>query len=77
MKEQHYFYTPQMDGELPEEEARHALRVLRLHIGDPLFLMDGKGNFYEAVITGATGHVSPAASVAGTHPSGHGPHQTR
>lgn len=56
MKEQHYFYTPQMNGELPEEEARHALRVLRLSVGDSLCLMDGRGNFYEAVITSSTGH---------------------
>lgn len=56
MKELHYFYTPQMDGELPEEEARHALRVLRMGMGDTLYLMDGCGGFHEAVITATTGH---------------------
>lgn len=52
MKEQHFFYVPEPDsGELPQEEAAHALRVLRLREGCPLMLMDGKGNFYEAVLT--------------------------
>jgi len=46
------FYTPyiQTVQELPEEEARHALRVLRLTEGDEIDLTDGKGFFYKAII---------------------------
>ena len=57
MKEQRFFYCPEPGrGELPEEEARHALRVLRLEQGDDIWLMDGNGHFIQAVITEATGH---------------------
>lgn len=57
MKEQRFFYCPEpLRGELPEEEARHALRVLRMTVGDELWLMDGCGHFSRAVITVATGH---------------------
>ncbi len=56
-KEVRYFYTPDVQsGELPQDEAQHALRVLRLGIGDELNLMDGVGNYYRAEITTATGH---------------------
>ena len=53
MKEARYFYVPNAteDNELPTDEAIHALRVLRLKIGDDIFLIDGKGTFYEAVVT--------------------------
>ena len=53
----HVFYTPDIavDGELAEEEAGHCLRVLRLGVGDEVMLTDGKGFFYNAVITAATG----------------------
>lgn len=37
--------------ELPQEEAQHATRVLRLQEGDEVFLMDGVGTFYRAQIT--------------------------
>lgn len=37
--------------ELPLEEAMHALRVLRLKSGDEMFLMDGSGVFYRAMVT--------------------------
>lgn len=56
MKELRFFYDPQMSGELPKDEAQHALRVLRLQSGDELNIMDGKGNFHRATITTATGH---------------------
>jgi 16S rRNA (uracil1498-N3)-methyltransferase len=39
---------------MPEEEAGHCLRVLRLTTGDEVTLTDGKGNFYKAVISAAT-----------------------
>lgn len=53
MKEARYFYVPDAAqcAELPLDEALHALRVLRLHSGDEMFLMDGKGTFYRAVVT--------------------------
>ena len=48
----HVFYTPdiQTSTELPEEEAQHCVRVLRLTAGDEISLTDGKGNFYRAEI---------------------------
>lgn len=53
MKETRFFYVPDASetGMLPDEEAIHALRVLRLKTGDEVFLIDGKGTFYRAVIT--------------------------
>lgn len=53
MKEARYFYVPNAteDNELPTDEAIHAIRVLRLKIGDDIFLIDGKGTFYEAMVT--------------------------
>ena len=52
----HVFYTPDIavSNELPEEEAGHCLRVLRLGMGDEVMLTDGKGCFYKAVISAAT-----------------------
>lgn len=51
----HVFYTPdiQTRAELPEEEAQHCVRVLRLSTGAPVTLTDGKGNFYRAEINAA------------------------
>lgn len=53
MKETRFFYVPDAvaQTELPMEEAMHALRVLRLKSGDEMFLMDGSGVFYRAVVT--------------------------
>lgn len=56
MKEERFFYDPLVSGELPQEEAHHAVKVLRLGVGDEMWLMDGKGTFYRATITAATGH---------------------
>ncbi|MBO5659840.1 MAG: 16S rRNA (uracil(1498)-N(3))-methyltransferase [Bacteroidaceae bacterium] len=56
MKEVRFFYDPEMTGILPEDEARHAVRVLRLSVGDEINLMDGKGVFYQARITSASNH---------------------
>lgn len=52
----HVFYTPniQREPELPEEEAQHCTRVLRLNTGDEITLTDGIGNFYRAQIDIAT-----------------------
>lgn len=56
MKETHFFYMPDARTavELPEEEALHAVRVLRLKEGDEMMLMDGQGTFYQALVTLAT-----------------------
>ena len=52
----HLFFAPDFSAErpfLPEEEARHALKVLRLGIGDAVRVTDGRGSFYEATVAGA------------------------
>ena len=53
MKEVRFFYAPEAttSQELPNDEAMHALRVLRLKAGDEMMLMDGKGNYYRAEVT--------------------------
>ncbi|MDO5571920.1 MAG: 16S rRNA (uracil(1498)-N(3))-methyltransferase [Bacteroidales bacterium] len=49
----HLFYTPDIENIklLPEEESNHAVKVLRLAEGAEITLLDGKGTFYQAVIT--------------------------
>ena len=51
------FYVPDIaeHWELSEEEAAHALRVLRSNIGDELDITDGKGNLYKSVISSIAG----------------------
>jgi len=51
------FYTPdiQDDMRLPEDEAGHCIRVLRMKEGDRIRLTDGKGSFYNAVISSVSG----------------------
>ncbi|MCR5313325.1 MAG: 16S rRNA (uracil(1498)-N(3))-methyltransferase [Bacteroidaceae bacterium] len=53
MKEVRYFYVPNAatEHELPEEEAQHAVRVLRMETGDEMMLMDGCGTFYRAHVS--------------------------
>lgn len=53
MKEERFFYITDAQNyqELPQDEAIHAVRVLRLHEGDEIYLMDGVGNFYHAEVT--------------------------
>lgn len=53
MKETRYFFVPHAAevAELPEEEAVHAIRVLRLKDGDTMMLVDGEGTFYEAEVS--------------------------
>ncbi|RZL48423.1 MAG: 16S rRNA (uracil(1498)-N(3))-methyltransferase [Pedobacter sp.] len=49
----HVFYTPDIHSDhytLNEEESRHCSKVLRLVIGDEIYLIDGKGGFYKAQI---------------------------
>ena len=52
----HIFYIANISGsklELEEKESRHAVKVLRLKKGNHVNLVDGKGGFYNAVITEA------------------------
>lgn len=57
MKELRFFFHPTpADGLLPQEEAQHALRVLRLGVGDEIYLVDGRGAFHRGVIRVATNH---------------------
>ncbi len=53
------FYVPDIadSWELSDEEAAHALRVLRLAVGDALDVTDGRGNLYRTEV----------ASIAGKH----------
>jgi len=53
MKEEHFFYVPNAHKaeQLPEEEAKHAIRVLRLNSDDKIYLQDGQGTFYHAEVT--------------------------
>lgn len=46
-----FFSTDTASNWLPDEEAQHAARVLRLKVGDPIQLIDGKGNLTTAEIT--------------------------
>jgi 16S rRNA (uracil1498-N3)-methyltransferase len=47
------FYVPNLSAAsiLPEEESLHAVKVLRLKSGDSIQIVDGKGGFYNALIT--------------------------
>jgi len=57
MKEVRFFYNPTpLSGMLPPDEAQHATRVLRLGVGDEIFIMDGLGNFHRATVSEATNH---------------------
>lgn len=46
------FYAPDIErsGLLPEDEAGHALRVLRLTVGDAILVTDGRGGLWQATI---------------------------
>lgn len=47
------FYSPHIEGDvflLDESESKHAIRVLRLTVGDQVVLIDGRGGWYEACI---------------------------
>ena len=52
------FYTPLIEPQhasflLSEEESKHAIRVLRLQVGDVIHLVDGRGGLYKTEITDA------------------------
>ena len=48
-----FFYSDQIFNDtivLSEDEANHALKVLRKHQGDSLIVVDGIGGYYKAVL---------------------------
>lgn len=52
------FYTPDIDPNhqtfmLSEEESKHAIRVLRLTVGEKIHLIDGRGGLFETEIIDA------------------------
>jgi 16S rRNA (uracil1498-N3)-methyltransferase len=52
------FYAPDLRPnslayQLPEDESKHAVRVLRLTVGDAVTLLDGQGHFYTATVADA------------------------
>lgn len=57
MKETRFFYVPDAKTltALPEDESKHALRVLRLQEGDEITLIDGNGGMFRAEVAMAAG----------------------
>ncbi|GAA4361922.1 16S rRNA (uracil(1498)-N(3))-methyltransferase [Hymenobacter saemangeumensis] len=52
----HTFFAPDLSGPtytLPEDESKHAVRVLRLAAGDAVELLDGRGGRYQAAVADA------------------------
>lgn len=46
------FYSPDIleQRRLPESDSKHCIRVLRMHAGDEVEIVDGKGNCYRCVL---------------------------
>lgn len=49
----HLFYQPDQASFLTEDDSRHAVKTLRLGVGDGIAVTDGHGNRHSAVITQA------------------------
>ncbi|AII53609.1 16S rRNA (uracil(1498)-N(3))-methyltransferase [Hymenobacter sp. APR13] len=52
----HTFFAPDLSGltyTLPEDESKHAVRVLRLSAPDPVVLVDGRGGVFQAEVADA------------------------
>lgn len=47
------FYVPEIASSLtlPEDESLHCAKVLRMQAGDSILITDGKGKFYDAVVS--------------------------
>lgn len=47
------FYVPEIVSSLtlPEDESLHCAKVLRMQAGDSILITDGKGKFYDAVVS--------------------------
>ena len=56
MKEVRLFSAPEIPRvlDLPEEEAKHILRVLRYEVGDELWITDGQGRAFRCAIAAAS-----------------------
>ena len=68
MKEVRFFYTPEpQTGKLPDDEAAHAVRVLRMTEGDELFLHCGNN--------AAATSMESASSFGDGRNKEHGPHR--
>lgn len=59
---------------LPDDEARHAVRVLRMQPGDALVVVDGVGGWHEAVLTHTTKRDAVAEVVTTQHDVGEPPY---
>lgn len=48
------FYSPDIESTqtLPESDSGHCVRVLRMHAGDEIEVVDGKGNLFRCVLVG-------------------------
>lgn len=71
MKEVHLFYAPDVlsSHALGEEEATHAVRVLRIKEGDALWVTDGRGHFFDATASpaGSSKHPECFVSITAEH----------
>ena len=63
------FYAPDIltCPELPEDEAAHALRVLRMTMGDTLTVTDGRGTLFQARLSAISGRHC-TVSITGAQP---------
>lgn len=68
MKEVHLFYAPELPDrlQLPADEANHAVRVLRMKEGDTLLATDGRGTFYDCIVSLASAKHCDV-SITGRH----------
>ncbi len=69
MKETHLYYDPLAGaspfGQLPPDEARHAVSVMRTRTGDAIRLTDGCGSLFTATVT-VTGRATCAYQIEET-----------
>lgn len=76
----HRFYAPDIETSmlLPDEEAQHCVRVLRLAVGEQIEVVDGKGNLFLCEIATANNKSCGKYSRKGQHSASLGlPHNGR
>ena len=63
------FYAPDIltDPRLPESDSAHAVRVLRMHAGDRLQVVDGKGNIYDCILADENNRHATVTIVSAEH----------
>ena len=71
---QHRFYVPQISGthqdlRLPDDEAAHLTRVLRLRAGATVRLFDGRGHEFTARVTSVDRHAVEVQSLLAVDPT--------